>query len=459
MESPAPLLPPPSASGHRHTFGVARAGEWLGWAVLPALVVMQFFDLRSGLHGHPEVYSFFLIGFTLVALCAAPQLLRRGAMGTAGKVMLGSFGLLLAWALYSSLVTKLPRLFMPRVAIGRIYLVVPVLTAMATLLAAWGIAAGVPVHRRTSLTWQASVVLAVTSLLAWPRNALANGTIRLATGMGGAAVYHVVLLLALGQLLAAALAPGRVPAALPMRWQRGVRPVSWTGAVVCAVGMLLTSSRAALVCLACFVLLLCLLLAVRGRARLVAPLMGGLVVAMALVMVAFPVARRLLQSDDAGRSVNLRTAVHVFRASGHNQLFGVGSGRMWPWYAFETGHAPIPWHGIIATGYGRGTTNPHSLVLGVMVELGLVGLALLLVLVGTLLWCAVSRWRRVVEQSENSLSSLAPLLPLLAVVSTLPAFLFDYYLLKNFAISFWWWLVVALEAGVSGAHVNARETS
>lgn len=403
----------------------------LAWALLPALALMQFFDLRTGLHGRPEMVSAFLVGFGAVAVVCLPFLLRRGVLTRVGMVALGSFSLLLCWAVWSAATTVLPRVFRPRVVIGREYLLVPLATAAVTMLAAWGLAAAVPARLRERLLWWSSVLVAGTTLVAGPRYMLANDTMRLGTGMGGPAIFHMVLLLCLGVLLRAALEGRR-------------RVWSLAGSMVCLVGILLTGSRSGLLCLVCFVALVGLLFALRGQARLVAPLVGVAAGVLAAVLAFVPSARRLLQSSDFGRTTNAETAWRVFTQDAHSMVLGVGSGRMWPWYAFETGLAPTPWRGIISTGYGRGTTNPHSVLLGVMVELGLVGLLVLAVCLGAVVWAAVAAWRA----ADRSPGAATAVVPLLAVLATLPAMLFDHYLFKNYAVSFWWWFTVATLLGI-----------
>ncbi|MEL4356297.1 MULTISPECIES: O-antigen ligase family protein [unclassified Luteococcus] len=399
------------------------------------LAAMQFVDLRIGLHGKPELWSFFLIGFTGLSLLCLPALLRRDALTRAGRVVLASGLVLFGWAFWSASQTILPRILKPWVVIGRHYLFFPLATAVVTMLAAWGLAAAIGGARARQALWLGAVTITATTLLAGPRTMLARHSIRLGTGMGGAAIFHVVLLLCLGILLAAGL-----------RGER--RVVSLAGAALCAAGILLTGSRAGLACLLCFITLMVLLYGLRGHARLAGALLGGVAVLLGAVLAFVPGSSRLLTSGDLGRQANLATALQAWQTSWENQVFGIGSGRLWPWYAFETGLAPIPWRGLVQTGFGRAVTNPHSVFLGVLVELGLLGMVPLLVLLGTVLVVAWRRWRALA--AERGTAALADVLPLLAVVATIPAFLFDFYLFKNYAVSFWWWLVVALLLGVGG---------
>lgn len=430
-------------------------GRVAGWALLFGLLVMQLVNLRVGVHGRPALWSLFLIGFSGVTVVTLPWLLRPGLRTRAGNLALGSFTLLLGWALWSAWHTPLPRLLKPWALVGREYLVVPVVTALVTLLAAWGLAAMIDAERRRLVLWQASLLLAVSSIVAGARTILSTHTVRLGTGMGGAAIFHTVLLLAGAVLLASALRGERT------RW-------SLAGAGLCLVEILLTGSRSGLLCLLVFGGLLSLFLLLRGRGRLVLGLAGGVVLLAGAVMIAFPAMRRLLQTHDEFRMANYRTALRTWSGSTHDTWLGVGSGRMWPWYPFETGTIPVPWRGAIQTGFGRSLTNPHSLYLGVLAELGLVGFALLLVTLVLVLGQAVGAARRVLrlgrQASQRSfLLALADLVVPLALATTLVGFAFDHYLLKNFAVTFWWWLVLAvtwgLQAPTSGRTAHAESTS
>ncbi|MEL4506335.1 O-antigen ligase family protein [Luteococcus sp. H138] len=407
-----------------------------------ALVVMQLVNLRVGLNGRPAVVSLFLLGFGAVSVLTLPWLLRPGLRTRSGNLVLGSFLVLLGWALWSSLNTPLPRVLKPWVDVSRPYLVVPVVTAIATTASAWGLMAAVSPARRPVLLWRASMLLAATTLLAGPRTMLANHSLRLGTGMGGAAIYHVVLLLAGAVLLRSALRDEH------RRW-------SLAGVAVCLLGILMTGSRAGLLSLLVFLGLLGVAFAMRGRIKLVLALSGALVALLVALMAVFPVARRLVQPNEQFRAANYETAWRTWQASGHNTWLGVGSGRMWPWYFYESGASPVPWRGVIQTGYGRSLTNPHSLYLGVLAELGLVGAALLLVLVGAVVWQLVVAWRTMLRTAPGApaaeaLASLATLVVPLALFATLVAFAVDHYLFKNFAISFWWWLVLAATWGLRG---------
>lgn len=427
--------PVPDATASTDASG-SLLGRLAPFALCLALAVMQFVDLRDGLSGHPQVVSLFLVGFSALTLVTLVPLLRWRALPRTGRLALGASTALFGWALVSSLVTPLPRLTRPTTSVPRTYLVVPVVTALVTLLGSWGLVAVVPALRRRRMLWWASMVVLATTVLGGIRTGIARHSLRLGTGMGGAATFHVVLLLVLGVLLSAA-----------MRGER--RAWSLAGALVSALGILATGSRAGLIGLALFVAGMAVALASRGRGRLVAGVVGALVVVLGVAMAAVPTLRRLLKVGDVERQANYATALHAVTANPLRVLVGVGEGRMWPWYAFETGRLKVPWKGVILSDtFGRNLTNPHSVPIGVLAELGLVGVALLAVLVGVLVVVLVRSWRVAAAVPGDAPrahveSGLATMVLPLAVVCSLAAFCFDYYLFKNYAVTFWWWVVVA----------------
>lgn len=420
-------------------------------AALFGLAVMQLANLRMGLDGRPAIISLFLIGFAALTVLTLPWLLRPRLRTPWGNAVLSSILLLLSWALWSAWRTPLPRMFTPPVQVGRIHLVVPVVTAMVTTTAAWGLAAAVGARLRTEVLWRCSMLLAASTLIAGPRTMLSTHTLRLGTGMGGAAIYHVVLLLAGAVLLAAFLRGDR------SRW-------SLAGAVICLLGVVLTGSRAGLLTLLVFLGALGGVLVLRGRSRIVLTILVGLAVLLVTAMWLVPPLRRLMEPREQFRMANYETALRTWQESSHNLWLGVGSGRMWPWYYFESGAAPVPWRGVIQTGFGRSLTNPHSLYLGVLAELGLVGAALLAVLVAGVLWHVVLAWRTISKVGWGASGAglgeaLSTLVVPLALASSLVAFGLDHYLLKNFAVSFWWWFVLASTWGLRSAAPDSSRRS
>lgn len=407
-----------------------RFATLVAWLLVPVLVLTQFVDLRIGRHGRPENWSAFLVGFAVMAAVCLPWLLRRRALPRLAWLAFGSFALLLAWAWLRASQVPPPRILVPRVVVGHDVVYLPLATATVTFLAAWGWASAVPRRLVDQMLWWGAMTLAVTTPLAAARTGLAKHQVRLATGMGGSAAVHVVLLLAAAVLLASALHGHRTRA-------------SWAGGVLLLLADVATGSRAGLLCLGVFALLVMAVLLRGGLAKLALAVCGAGLAVVALLVALVPAFRRIFSTSDYGRSGNLETAVRVFTTHPHDTLFGIGPGRLWPWYVFETGQAAIPWKGIIRTGTGRGLTNPHSVFLGVAVELGTVGLVLLLCCLAVVPVLLVRRWRSLPVDATAG-QRLSRLLPAMGLLATLPAFALDYYLFKNFAVTFWWWAVLAL---------------
>ncbi|WP_022909039.1 O-antigen ligase family protein [Aestuariimicrobium kwangyangense] len=415
------------------------------WAVVPALLAMQLFDLRRALVGPGWIWSTFLLGFTLssvlLAVLAWPRLRQFGGGGwrtqqPALTVVVAGFTLLLGYALVSALVSGTPYptsrtapdavppdtfAFAPM-----IYRLVPLVTAFVTMTTAVLAVLVTDPVRRLQRLWWAAVVVVVSCYALWPRGVLVHRSFRMATGMAGSATLHLVLLLACGVLLGAAVSGHR-------------RVLSAIGAGLAAVGVVLTGSRSGLLSLAVFIVLVGLWFLGRVSARLVVALAVGGVVAAGLLVAFVPYLQRLLSFSDEGRSANLHTSLRILGHGWRQWVFGAGSGRVWPWYAFDARYWIQPWRSMVNSSQGRLLTNPHSVLLGVGVELGLVGLVLLALVLVPLVIVLVRRWTRARRSGVTEASDLA----LLAVVAGLVAFLFDYYLLKNFAVSFWWWFVVA----------------
>lgn len=406
---------------------VDRWGTILGWALYPMIALLVLVDLRIGLGGKPEPISARFVGFAILAGLSLPfWWQRRDEVSRTGRLLLGLFGSILSYALVSSMVTTQP--LMQKVLVARHYLVLPVVEACLTLLAAWGLVLAVPASRRRDWLWWGGAVLLVASLLEWPRMAAAQNSARLATGMGGAATVHVALLTTTALFVGAALQGHR-------------RHTSWALAGLGLVEVLATGSRSGLLCLMVAAALLVVWALGRGMGRTIWWVVGVGVALVGVLMAVFPPLRRILSLGDDMRQQNVRTAWDVFTISWHNQLFGAGTGRVWPWLAFETGRLKILWRGQVTGEFGKQLTNPHSTFLAVAVELGLLCLLVLLAFCAVLVCRMVREWR----DGQDTWAFVVAV----GLVASLVANLFDYYLLKNFGVSVWWWLVLATFLGTS----------
>ncbi|AMS06045.1 hypothetical protein AXH35_11990 [Acidipropionibacterium acidipropionici] len=409
--------------GWREPMGRWRV--WLPVAGLSALLVVEtFFDLRRSMTPSPWLWNSYLIVHLLAAL-ACLVLILAGRDGNrfsrAGWIVIGFAAALMACSLVSAAVTPLPRV--SYVTVPRAYLVVPTLTAAATLLlgaAVVRVLPDQPVHR--VLWWPAALTLAC-AFAQWPRSAVVHGSPRLATGMGGSAVVHVPLLLATGVALAAFLAGWR------RWWSLGLT-------VIGVAAVVLTGSRSGVVCLVLAGVVVGLQWLRSRRAWLVA---GAAVVVTGIVVAAVPMLHRLFNPTDELRAQNLETAITFWAGTPKHILLGVGSGRLWPWYAFDSHLLRTPWRGMVTTSWGPALNSSHSTFLQVLVELGLLGMVLLLPAVVV---PVVVLARRLWPSIRAAARPVPDLIPLIALVATIPAFFLDAFLLKNYGASLWWWLVV-----------------
>lgn len=242
---------------------------------------------------------------------------------------------------------------------------------------------------------------------------------RLCTYLGGPSVVHVALLLTLTTYFACVKSRYRPQISMVL--------IALTIALI-----ILTGSRAGL--LSAFGLCVFMVLDMRRPARSASVLLFLATVFGGLLQI-LP-ADRFQTMEDANRSGNLETGMRILTSSTMNLIFGVGSGRVWPWYGYE--HDLISYDStsaFVPTEFGYSAlTNPHSVVLGTLVELGFVGLVPLL-----------SVFLMIFKAFRDSLRSPGGEFPstlLMGILCTIPSFFFDYYLYKNFPLSFMWWYFV-----------------
>jgi len=210
--------------------------------------------------------------------------------------------------------------------------------------------------------------------------------------------------------------------------------------VLGVTGVLATGSRGGLLALVAWVVLLAvqLLFGRNGRQRRLWPWLvtagAGIGVAV-VVAVLFPSLGRLFSLGDPLREQNLFSALTWWTRDWQTIVAGAGAGQVWPWFAIDSGLVPAPGERMVPTPAGQVLLSPHSTLLAVVVELGLVGALLAGVMVFAL--CKLTLRGR-----EDAFA--APLA--LALLATLVAFLFDTYLFKEFGNAFWWWLAAGAVA-------------
>lgn len=341
-----------------------------------------------------------------------------------------AFGLLLCWAAASlplvqhwvSQSIEDPKALVP---VPLAYLVSPLLTAGLTCLLAVLAVNLAPPTQLFELLW----LFAIAGAACTPVATVLNSTNvelygRLATRLGGAAVIHTSLLLGLAICLAAFLHGHR-------RVISGLASLAYLGY------FLATGARAGLISLGIFLALVIvppLIHSARQRPTRLPLIVGGVIVGLIgfIGITKRILLNRGLDITGGGRVETWTYGLSQAFASLGNLVFGVGYGVLWPWYAFEAMVLPQPGaHGDKQMPEGITLSHAHNLYVAVLSEQGLVGIALLLVVLGTVLW-AWWQARGVVERTIAS-----------GLVGTLAGFAFDTYLTKNFPVSFIWWVTLA----------------
>lgn len=260
-----------------------------------------------------------------------------------------------------------------------------------------------------------SIASLVQGLLPLRRMSELRVPVRPPLSIGGASNSGVGLTLCLAILLAAAARPGR------MRWL-------WVAlAVITGLVAVQSLSRAGLALVA--VLALVALEKHVGShllLRALALLMGLLGVLLLYLI------RGASIFHDVGRLSSARGSWDAWTESPASLIFGRGSGELWPWLSFEHGSVPLIKDTYLqSTEWGELLYHPHSVFLGVAAELGLVGLALLALVLTEL----VSRCIGVIREG-GELS-----LPAFALLLSIPAFAVEYYLFRGFPTALLWWAV------------------
>lgn len=154
---------------------------------------------------------------------------------------------------------------------------------------------------------------------------------------------------------------------------------------------------------------------------------------------------------DAARWDNTVRGLDAWWNSPGSVLVGHGSLRVWPWLATERDWAAQGVSGTMMHDgpWGRLLYHAHSTYADVLVEHGLVGLALLL----TVLWLVCQRCIREIRQ-RGALALVA-----VAVLLALPAMVVELYLLRSFPSALLWWVaVLAVGRGAPRAHHETHGT-
>lgn len=413
--------------------GFRRLGNRISWLLVPLLGAMQFIGLRRSLTALAGVSASFVIFLALALLTAPWWWRRRRELGRWGASLAALFLVIVGYSLISVMTHSAPVVHTSTdFVVETRWLVIPLLTAAAAMFAGIGLVLASEPTRRLMVVLIGCAVMAISAVVDWPRQASIHGSWRFATAMGGSATIHVAMLLAATLGLACVVSGQH-------------RRLGWSVAAICMAGLVATGSRAALLTLAAWVLIL-----VAGHIRslkqikLLWPLCLGIAAVIGIVATV-PVLARVFSFSDEKRAQNVESSLTLWTSQGAETfLFGTGVGQVWPWYVFESGSLAVPGAGMVPSPVGEVLLSPHSTVLAVAVELGVVGsvlgLGCVLALIGLFLRSRTHPGRFLVGA---------------ALLATLVASLFDTYWLKNFEISMLWWAMVALVAAWPSAD-NAR---
>ena len=297
-------------------------------------------------------------------------------------------------------------------------LVMPLAEATVTLLVAIFACRMIAVGNLEGALWRLSMLMAIANPIDLVREYVEGNTTgwRVATRLGGAAICHVLLILALAVAVDAVI-------------RHRHRILSSVAAVSHLACLAASGSRAGTISLALFVIGLVFFgRSYRTRSRkqrTVIAMLGLLAAGVAIWLVSTVRSGSLV---DPARARTWALAGRVVVDSPSHFLVGTGYGTIWPWFAVESTFMPESSHGMRRTLYGYSLPHAHSLIVQVVGELGVIGLALILVCLGTVIAVCV-----------KGIRGGYPLLSL-GVLATMPAFLMDTYLIKNFPVALFWWI-------------------
>lgn len=145
---------------------------------------------------------------------------------------------------------------------------------------------------------------------------------------------------------------------------------------------------------------------------------------------------------DQARWDNAVTGLDAWSESVGTMIFGLGPARLWPWLSLERGRPGEGMSGPLGhnSPWGHVLYHAHSTYLEALVEYGIIGLVLLLVVLTFVVQRCVREIRR---RGDLMLVAVALLL-------SLPAMLVELYLFRGFVTAFLWWTAV-LAVGLSPA--------
>lgn len=415
-----------------------RVSALFAWSAVIVVAAASFFSGQHVVVKQPLGITAWLLGATptlVIGLALLPWAQSRAALWQRSWWAVAAFAGLIAWA--AARAVGVERCIVRRDGVEIVPVCypdwvawVPLLQSIVTMGLAWVLVAAIP--RRRLNAWLAAVattVVAMTGIALVRALVHPRGFNRLGSGLGGAAVLSVALVIAAASL---------------MGWfvEKRTRWVAVVGAAAAAM-IALTFSRSGIAIAVLTSIWIIFLSRTKGRrpsVRIVLVLGACAAAIGGVVGLLFPqFIGRLVTLGDSARSANAAAALDLWTQRTIDVIVGVGTGRVWPWFGVDADLIWVPETGMLGVEglSGDVLVNPHSTFLGVLVELGIVGAIPLIVLLGGVIWAA-SR-----AKTANA-SSFA----LVAAAVSVAAFMLDYYLLRNPGVSFVWWCAVF--AGLSG---------
>jgi O-antigen ligase len=252
------------------------------------------------------------------------------------------------------------------------------------------------------------------------------GEHRLRGRLGGAAVLHFIMLPVLAVHFANAIRKSGKMTAL----------FSWAGVIVMVLLILLTGSRAGL--LSMLILIASLFFSAR-RSFLSYITVTALGFGTYMLVNSLFSLERLGSLEDTSRQLTYMTGWKYATSSWTALWFGNGYGSIWPWYAIETEKMLGIRSVMQNTEWGSTLYHPHSLLLGLLSELGLVSVVAFAGMVIVL----IRVHAKAKKQGERMRAYLS-----LGMLCTLPATFMDYYLFKSWDLAFIWWTFLFLAVAV-----------
>ena len=262
----------------------------------------------------------------------------------------------------------------------------------------------------------------------WYAGALGLDFIRLQeqrTGgpLASPAVLHFLLLPPLGWALARLLATvGRE------RWRHIAI------AAVLGIGLLSARSRGAILGLVIFVVVGLLLMRDAQMRRRLLSIIFVVVAITVTVMWSQPNTDRLAQFGDENRQMNLESVQRALAFDPLITVRGWGLGHFWNWYRTDV-QSIVEGPSIyefgflhIETQFGTMLYHPHSLLLFLLAELGIIGAAVIAIIWGTLLWASF-------RPTTTTTGLVAA-----GLLGSTTALVFDLLLFKGFVTSAVWWV-------------------